>query len=147
MQHYLDLILTEAVRLQDKDTAFDATYISRNENVPIVLEYVYSNFEKISSVGKGMATVSNLLSALASSFTNEAQIERLQSFYTANSLLFANSRIIPNAINAVRHNIEWAQKHVPTIMLYLDDIQASSASLTSVSITLIVASLLIYLPF
>lgn len=139
MQYYLDLILTDAVRLQDKEAAFDSAY----GNAPIVLEYVYSNFEKISSSWGGMRKVSNLLSDLASSFTNEAQIERLQSFYTSNSHRFANFNAIPNAISNVRKSLEWAKKHVPTIMVYLDDIQSGSASLT-VSITLIVVSLLTY---
>lgn len=143
LQNYLDLILTEAVRMQDKDDAFDATYLQRNENMPIVLDYVYTNFEKISRLWKGMSHVSNLVSGLAQLFTNELQVERLQSFYTANSLQLANSKAIPNAIISARYNIEWAQKHVPKIMVYLDNIQAGSASIT-VSITLIVASLLTY---
>lgn len=144
LQNYLDLILTDDIRLQDKDDAFESTYAQRIENVPIVLEYIYNNFGKISSLSKeGMGQVSYLLSNLAKRFTNEAQIERLQSFYTAHSLEFHNSRSIPNAIEDARYNIEWAQKHVPTIISYLDDIQAGSASL-NVSITLILASMLAY---
>lgn len=144
LQNYLDLILTDDIRLQDKDTAFESTYSQRIENVPIVLEYIYTNFEKISSSSKeGMGQVSFLLSNLAHHFTNEAQIERLQSFYTAHSLDFHSSRAIPNSIENARYNIEWAQKHVPTIMSYLDGIQSGSTSL-NVSITLILASMVAY---
>ena len=43
----MDLILTNAVRLQDKASAFTSTYNEQLENAQVVLDYVISNHENI----------------------------------------------------------------------------------------------------
>lgn len=45
----MNLILTDAVRLQDKLSAFTATYNEREENVQMVFDYVTANFVRISN--------------------------------------------------------------------------------------------------
>lgn len=44
----MNLILTNAVRLQDKSAAFTSTYNERDENLDIVFDYVTENFISIS---------------------------------------------------------------------------------------------------
>lgn len=48
-QKYMDLILTDAVRLQDKASAFASVYAERVENVPIVYDYVTNNFVRFAA--------------------------------------------------------------------------------------------------
>lgn len=41
--------MTNAVRLQDKSSAFAAVYNERLENIPIIFDYVTNNYDRISA--------------------------------------------------------------------------------------------------
>ncbi|KAG4070580.1 hypothetical protein HA402_011967 [Bradysia odoriphaga] len=47
LKGYLNRIITDSVRLQDKQAAFTATYNNHGENVQIVLDYVLANYTAI----------------------------------------------------------------------------------------------------
>lgn len=73
--------------------------------------------------------MASILSNLAARFSRQEQIDELQAFYDANRNFFGTSQTIPNAIADAKFNLEWANKHVPVIINYID-INAGSATLT-----------------
>lgn len=88
-----------------------------------------------------MSTVGSILSNLAARFSTQEQIDKLKAFYATNAVSFGDLQTIPNAITDAQFNVDWAAKHVPDIMGYLN---AGSATIT-ISLLLVFSSFLTYL--
>lgn len=74
-----------------------------------------------------MPQVASILSNLAVRFSTQIQIDKLQSFYGKNADSFNGLQTIPNAIKEAQFNLNWATKHVPDIVAYLDAVGSSSS--------------------
>lgn len=133
---YLDHIVSASVRKQDKSTAISAAYTQQAENVQVVLDYVLANHEAIgTSFGDNASSVAGILAGLAARFTTRAQIEQVKTFRVNTP---AYSGFLNSAIADAEYNLDWSQKHVPTIVEYIKQ-QNSAAGITS-AIVLIVMS-------
>lgn len=135
---YLERIIGDGVRLQDKTTAFTATYNEHPENLQTVLDYVLANHQRIAQAFDSTGNVASILSNLASRFTTDAQIEQLRSFRTTTSP-YATSAALQTAINDAEFNQVWAKKHVPEIVEYMRKKNGAGA-LTSAVLMVVLAA-------
>lgn len=136
---YLDRILGDGVRLQDKASAFAATYNEQAENVQTVLDYVLANHERIAQAFGSTSNVAGILSNVAARFTTDAQIEQLKTFRTATAAYTASASL-QTAIDDAEFNQRWAKKHVPVIVDYMRKKNGAGA-LTSAVVMVVVAAM------
>ncbi|KAJ6645268.1 Membrane alanyl aminopeptidase, partial [Pseudolycoriella hygida] len=118
LKDYLAKIISNSVRLQDKQSAFTSTYNNHDSNVQIVLDFVTANYSSIRNSFDNIGDVATILSNLAARFSNAAQISQLETFYAGKEEEFA-SKTIPNAIADAKFNLEWAGRHVDDIYNYM----------------------------
>lgn len=136
---YLDRILGDGVRLQDKASAFAATYNEQAENVQTVLDYVLANHERIAQAFGSTSNVAGILSNVAARFTTDAQIEQLKAFRTATAP-YTTTASLQRAIDDAEFNQQWAKKHVPVIVEYMRQKNGAGA-LTSAVVMVVLAAI------
>lgn len=134
---YMDKIVGADVRLQDKASAFAATYNEQSGNVQTVFEYVLKNHENIARSFGQTSRVTSILSQVAARFTNKTQIDQLQSFSRATPAYTAG---LKDAIADAEFNLRWAEKHGPVIVKYMKE--NGAGTLTSAIVMVVLAALL-----
>lgn len=135
---YLNNILGENVRLQDKQSAFVATYNEQPENVQVVLDYVIAEHAKIAASFGSTGSVTTFLSGLAARFTKPEQIEQLKTFRTS---VATYATALNGAIADAEYNQQWSAKHLPVIVKYIRD--KNSAGALQAAILMVVMSALL----
>jgi len=145
LEKYMDFIVTDAVRLQDKKLAFESAIFGQQQNVQIVLDYVIANSEKIVSAFNGYSKLSEILSLLSLGFSNQQQITKLENFYNTKLVeLGSSANMLKTAIDEVKLDLKWAEDHLQHAVDYMDDI-AGSASIIYTSFTLMIAAIFVTL--
>lgn len=139
---YLDRIVGAEVRLQDKASAFAATY-AHTENVPTVLAYVYANHERIAASLGSASNVAGILANLAARFTQRSQIDELKAFRDQTAA-FAASATLQTAIADAEFNLLWGAKHVPEIAAYIRAQNGAGALTATIAMVLMAGVLALF---
>uniref|UniRef100_A0A336M823 CSON013169 protein n=1 Tax=Culicoides sonorensis TaxID=179676 RepID=A0A336M823_CULSO len=108
---FLEKILTDDIRLQDKSAAYNRAYSGNLESVDYVLDYITKNYEKWDKV----MDLGSTLSDLANRFTNDQQIEKLDKFIKDTNLEENVKMRLTSAIDRSRKNIEWDTKRLSEV--------------------------------
>jgi len=104
INQFLDAILTDDIRLQDKSAAYQRAYTGNLENVDFVLDYITKNHEEWSKV----MSLTSTLSDLASRFTRDDQVEKLDQFIKSTSNLPETTvTSLEASVTRAKTNIEW----------------------------------------
>lgn len=145
LEAFLDKIFkTNDVRLQDKRTAFSGTYTNTEENVDVVINYVYENHEAIETSFGSRSELITSFTNLAARFTVPEQLEKYREFlFTDNSELFAENRdTLERAATSASTNLVWIEKNIDDIVEYIDDYAPASAVTNVISMTMIITIVL-----
>ncbi|XP_037920105.1 membrane alanyl aminopeptidase isoform X2 [Hermetia illucens] len=141
LHKYLDLILSDAVRLQDRQTAFSGTYTSSAENVNMVWEYVQDNYKKIQSSFDSWSTLASIISGIASRFTTEEQRKSLQTFVDNHKTEFGSSAsTLTSALDNVAFNIKWATESMKPFVDHLKSVGDSATTIPISTVLVLVTS-------
>lgn len=141
IQQYLQYITTDSVRLQDKKFAFESILAGSQQNVQTVLDYVLANSQQFADAFGGYEKLADLLSLTTSGFTNQQQINQIESFYnTKLTELGTSAAILKSAIDNVKLDLRWAEEHLPHAFEYMREV-AGSASIVCASYVLMIISL------
>ncbi|XP_055325495.1 uncharacterized protein LOC129579438 [Sitodiplosis mosellana] len=109
---YLDLILTDNIRLQDKYSALVSTLMQK-ENFELVLDYVLTNHQNITKVFETDNELPKILTQLIGRSTTSEQIEKLRKFVKENDL--ESNKNLKTALTNADFNLKWAEQNVPII--------------------------------
>lgn len=85
-----------------------------------------------------ISDVATIISNLAARFSTSAQIEQLETFYAGKESEFG-SKTIATAITDAKFNLQWADKHVPTIYNYMRSV-SSAPQMWTISLSVLLAS-------
>lgn len=141
LHKYLDLILSDAVRLQDRQTAFSGTYTSSAENVNMVWEYVQDNYKKIQSSFDSWSTLASIISGIASRFTTEEQRKSLQTFVDNHKTEFGSyASTLTSALDSVAFNIKWATESMKPFVDHLKSVGDSATTIPISTVLVLVTS-------
>lgn len=140
LKAYLDkLFKTTDVRLQDKRSAFTSTYTNTEENLDIVANYVYNNWEAIELSFGTRGDLITTFTGVAARFTKQSQIDLFkQTLLVDNADEFvANKATLERAVTSSESNLEWIEKNIGNLREYIDDYvdhEPDSAETNAISI-------------
>jgi aminopeptidase N len=118
IEKYFNMILSNDIRRQDKSSALTSLYTENNENVSPVFELVTNHADELAEAMGGYSAVANVISGIASRFTEEKQKKDLENFVndSKNKDKFQSSfSTLEKAVTTVGENMEWSKKNLPSI--------------------------------
>ncbi|KAJ6634675.1 Phosphatidylinositol 3-kinase catalytic subunit type 3 [Pseudolycoriella hygida] len=143
LQQYLAYIATEAIRLQDKKFAFESILSGSQRNVQIVLDYVITNSQLFVDSFGGYSKLAELLSLTTHTFTNQQQINELETFFNTKLTEFGESApILQKAIDNAKSDLRWAQENLHDAFEHMREV-AGSASVAVASFVLTLVAIFI----
>ncbi|XP_067008196.2 aminopeptidase N [Anabrus simplex] len=109
LTRYLDMSISDsAIRKQDAASVFSAVY-SNPAGVETALNFLSSNFDKISSYYGSMGGIGNIVRGIAAQITNDAQKTKFLDFLEQNKE--ALGTVTLTAEQTVDENLSWSEKY------------------------------------
>ncbi|XP_063704739.1 membrane alanyl aminopeptidase-like [Culicoides brevitarsis] len=140
---FLEKILTDDIRLQDKSSAYNRAYSGNLENVDFVFNYVTANYEEWSKV----MDLASTLGDLANRFTNQEQVEKLQKFVDDTNLSESVKTRLKSAIERSKKNLEWDSKRLKEIKSYFNPDQGGKGHVEVLSGVVICLAITVFALF
>ncbi|KOB70212.1 Uncharacterized protein OBRU01_15690 [Operophtera brumata] len=132
LNHYLGQSMhNDRVRIHDKTNAFSYALQGNRENLPIVLSFLYANYNEIRETYGGSARLTIAINALATYLTDFTLISELE--------LGASFGAAINVVNSAISNLAWGNRLAPEIYEYL--LERNSAVTVAAPILLLFAAL------
>lgn len=111
---YMDKIVGEQVRLQDKTGVFLSLGVGKPEHVQTLLDYVLNNYQIIvESLEGNVGHAANIIANVASLVTSREHIDQLKQFVENMPEHSSNARLT-NAIEGAEAHMEWSLKNAAT---------------------------------
>ncbi|XP_031623813.1 membrane alanyl aminopeptidase-like [Contarinia nasturtii] len=122
LMEYLEKILSDDIRLQDKHSAFVSTLMQQG-NVNLVLDFIVTNHQRINKAFESEKEVPSMLSQVAARSTSNEQIDKIVHFVDEHKI---NDAGLKSALLLAKTNLKWAEEHIPTIKKYLKNQKPNS---------------------
>nr|XP_026484265.1 uncharacterized protein LOC113392185 [Vanessa tameamea] len=141
LSHYLvESMQNDKIRVHDKTNAFSFALLGNQQNVPIVLDFLYRNYAEMRQSYGGQARLDVCVSALATHLTNFEHIVAFQAWlYREQVALGTSFNSGVNVINSALNNIRWGNNVAPDLFTTIRNRNASAT--ISVSIVLLAVAL------
>ncbi|CAH2105879.1 unnamed protein product [Euphydryas editha] len=143
LTHYLtESMRNSRIRVHDKTNAFNYALLGNTENLPIVLNFLYNNFEEMRRTYGGQLRLNVCINALATHLTDFNYIVQFQAWlYNQQVSLGAAFNSGRSVIDSAMNNIRWANNVAPeiftTIRAYRESLNASATISTSIGVLLV----------
>ncbi|XP_052740777.1 membrane alanyl aminopeptidase-like [Bicyclus anynana] len=139
LRHYLfQSMHSDKIRIHDRTNAFSFALQGNRENLEIVLDFLYKNFEEIRETYGGEARLSTAISALSSYLTDYRDIVQFQSWLYTNQVALGDSFSTgKGVISTAMNNLGWGNEAAKDVILAT---RGSSAAITA-SISLLLLAL------
>jgi len=143
LEKYLDNILTDAIRPQDKNTCFGNAYNGNHENVDTVLNYLIKNWVRWET--NMMTSVASSISTLSARFTREDQAAKVEKFANDEEVALGKPKVDSLKATAARARtlMEWDRRRLGEVREFMRQKRGAAASI-SASLTLLVAVMISY---
>jgi hypothetical protein len=107
------------IRQQDALSVFSAVYAGNPVGVDIAFDFLLKNYKEISEFYGSMNSLSNLISGLASRFTNEGQTDKLRDFIDNTPDLTESLQTSAKAaLDSALINLKWTEEFEKQLTIY-----------------------------
>ncbi|XP_052753554.1 membrane alanyl aminopeptidase-like [Galleria mellonella] len=141
LRSYLnETMYNNKIRIHDRTNAFSFALQGNRENLGIVLNFLYDNFEEIRETYGGGDRLNVVISSLSTYLTNITDIETFQNWSYTNQLALGESfssalSVVQSALN----NLNWGSNNV--VAIYSSLLQRGAATSITVSLILLLVAL------
>ncbi|XP_017124104.1 aminopeptidase N [Drosophila elegans] len=145
---YYKMIITGAENVDQKKIGIARLYEQNPHLVEPIFEMVTANITELALCLDSWSDTAAVISDMAEYFTTRHQQQLFKDFYDVNHQLFGQSEaVLLKSLEAVEQNLQWAEKRLNRLVLFLSRRNGSSSmgATSMVVLLLAVASLLAWL--
>ncbi|CAK1599082.1 unnamed protein product [Parnassius mnemosyne] len=141
LEHYMfQTMYNDRIRIHDRTNAFQYALQGNSENLPIVLNFLYNNFQAISNNYGGPARLTIAMNALATFLRDFEHISEFQTWLYRNQLALGESFSAGvNVISSSIANLRWGNNVAVELVNAIRSTNNSASSIAVSVVTLLAA--------
>ncbi|CAH2070912.1 unnamed protein product, partial [Iphiclides podalirius] len=129
----------DRIRIHDRTNAFTYAVQGNRENFPIILNFLYNNFQRIRDTYGGPARLTIAINALAAFMRNFTHISEFQAWVYRNQIALGDSFSAGvGVVSTGIANLEWSNNVALELLTVIRGFTSSASAITMPTVLLIV---------